>query len=110
MVSSADSFGLTVWLFGSVLRTRNPQDLDVLVVYQRRKDLESLRENLASIDSEPHLHLIAMTPDEEDEYRFCATTGAVLLFSETIRDLRHFLSWEDDSSLATARSSRLLHQ
>jgi hypothetical protein len=70
---------LQVWLFGSALRSQNPADLDVLLVYVDRPSVLALR-NMHPWDSFcPPCHLIAMTPLELTEYDFIATTGAVRL-------------------------------
>lgn len=68
-----------LWVFGSMLRTEHPRDLDVLIIYTNPKhvtDLYGAREWEATL---PPLHFIAMTPDEEHDYRFIEGTGAVLL-------------------------------
>jgi hypothetical protein len=68
--------GLTVWLFGSALTTARPFDLDVLLVYKDRADVIALRGADWWMDFDPPLHIIAMTPDEEEQYQFIAVTGA----------------------------------
>lgn len=69
--------GLTVWAFGSMLRTRAPRDLDVLVVYDDRADVIALRAMKLWEVNVPVVDLIATTPDEEKHYEFIKTTGAV---------------------------------
>ncbi len=70
---------LQVWLFGSALRSEDPADLDVLVVYEDRSSVLALRKMQPWEDSCPPCHLIAMTLLEVTEYDFIATTGAVRL-------------------------------
>ncbi|KFU75415.1 hypothetical protein BB31_41655 [Amycolatopsis lurida NRRL 2430] len=70
---------LQLWVFGSMLRTEHPRDLDVLIIYtdpQHVTDLYRMRLWEATL---PPLHFIAMTADEERDYRFIEVTGAVLL-------------------------------
>jgi hypothetical protein len=50
--------------------------LDVLVVYEDRADVVTLREAGWWDNFEPPMHIIAMTPQEENYYQFIATTGA----------------------------------
>jgi hypothetical protein len=70
---------LQVWLFGSALRSDNPADLDVLLVYEDRSSVVVLRKMHPWEDFCPPCHLIAMTPLEVTEYDFIATTQAVRL-------------------------------
>lgn len=67
---------LEVWLFGSALTSAAPADLDVLVVYEDRADVVTLRGAGWWENFEPPMHIIAMTPQEEHHYQFIATTGA----------------------------------
>ncbi|MDQ6671235.1 MAG: hypothetical protein M3069_10880 [Chloroflexota bacterium] len=68
---------LQVWLFGSVLRSEDPADLDVLLVYEDRSFVLALRKMQSWEDFCLPFHLIAMTPLEVAEYEFIARTGAV---------------------------------
>lgn len=70
---------LEVWLFGSALRSEDPADLDVLLVYQNRRSVVALRDTYPWEDCLPPFHLIAMTPREVVEYDFIATTNALRL-------------------------------
>jgi predicted nucleotidyltransferase len=70
---------LQVWLFGSVLRSDEPADLDILLVYEDRFSVVKLRRTLAWENYRPPFHIIAMTPLEVTEYDFIETTGAVRL-------------------------------
>lgn len=68
-----------VWLFGSVLRSDHPADLDVLVVYRNRADVVALRAADWWQECEPPLDIIAMTRAEEQHLAFVAGTRAVRL-------------------------------
>lgn len=76
---AAHAEGLQVWLFGSALRISEPADLDVLLVYECREDVVSLRRHRAWEAFDPPCHIIAMTPLEVEEYEFISTTGALRL-------------------------------
>jgi predicted nucleotidyltransferase len=69
-----------VWLFGSALRRDHPTDLDLLVIYQNREDVVTLRGADWWQECAPPLDIIAMTPGEERELAFIAGTHAVRLF------------------------------
>jgi predicted nucleotidyltransferase len=80
LVNAATGLGaLQVWLFGSALRDAKPSDLDVLVVYRDRATVVALRNAEFWEDYSPPCDIIAMTPSEESEYDFVATTSAVRL-------------------------------
>lgn len=70
---------LQVWLFGSALRSIEPADLDILLVYQDRSSVAKLRNIQPWGEFFPPCHIIAMTPLEVAEYDFIATTSAVRL-------------------------------
>jgi hypothetical protein len=70
---------LEVWLFGSALCSPDPADLDVLVLYEERADVQALRSASRWQHRDPPLHIIAMTAGEERFYGFKAVTGAVRL-------------------------------
>lgn len=76
----ADNFPeLEVWAFGSMLRSKRPSDLDVLIIYEARSDLAALRDMVLWEVTVPPVDIIAMTPDEEKHYQFIKITGAQLL-------------------------------
>ena len=76
----ADRFpGLEVWAFGSMRRSDRPHDLDVLIVYDDREDLNALRDMGLWEVTAPTVEIIAMTPDEEHHYQFIKRTGALRL-------------------------------
>ena len=77
----ADNFpGLEVWAFGSMFRSKSPSDLDVLIIYEARSDLATLRDMvLWEVTVPPPVEIIAMTPDEEKHYQFIEITAAQLL-------------------------------
>jgi hypothetical protein len=67
---------LQIWVFGSMLCTPHPRDLDVLILYRDPKhvtDLYAMRLWEATL---PLLDFIAMTPDENRDYNFIEVTGA----------------------------------
>lgn len=70
---------LQVWLFGSALRSDDPTDLDILLVYEDRSSVAALRKIQQWGDSCPPFHFIAMTSLEVTEYDFITTTRAVRL-------------------------------
>jgi hypothetical protein len=70
---------LEVWLFGSALYSLDPGDLDVLVMYENRADVVTLRSLRCWRHLDPPLHLIAMTAGEEQFYDFKAVTAAIRL-------------------------------
>lgn len=67
---------LEVWLFGSALHSVEPGDLDILIMYENRKDVVALRSLRCWEHLDPPLHLIAMTASEERFYDFKAVTSA----------------------------------
>ncbi|MFS8102709.1 nucleotidyltransferase domain-containing protein [Lentzea alba] len=71
--------GLQVWVFGSTLRSSQPNDLDVLVIYQDRAEVDELRKMGWWEISVPPMDIIAMTEDEEQHYGFITETGAACL-------------------------------
>lgn len=68
--------GLEVWLFGSALRRPDPEDLDILLVYDDRERVVALRTAEPWKHFSPPCHFIAMTRTELNEYDFVATTQA----------------------------------
>lgn len=77
--AAKDLQSLEVWLFGSALRSDSPADLDVLLVYEDRSAVVALRSVNCWEEHHPPFHIIAMTPQEVDEYAFIKTTRAVRL-------------------------------
>ena len=69
--------GLEVWLFGSALKRADPEDLDILLVYDDRETVAALRAAEPWDQFCPPCSFIAMTRSELKEYDFIATTGAV---------------------------------
>jgi predicted nucleotidyltransferase len=70
-----------VWAFGSMLRTEEPNDLDILVLYDDPDNVVALRASGLWEVNVPPVDIIAMTRDEEHHYRFIETTGAIRLHS-----------------------------
>jgi hypothetical protein len=69
--------GLEVWLFGSAINRADPDDIDVLLVYDDREKVLALRGAEPWDEFCPPCSFIAMTRNELKEYDFIATTGAV---------------------------------
>ncbi|MFC8535271.1 nucleotidyltransferase family protein [Streptomyces sp. NPDC057249] len=68
--------GMEIWVFGSMLRSEQPRDLDVLIIYACRGDVDSIR-NMGYWElSLPPVEIIAMTRDEESHYDFIRMTNA----------------------------------
>jgi hypothetical protein len=70
---------MEVWAFGSMLRPIDPSDLDILIVYRDRANVELLRSEVLWELSIPPVHIIAMDHDEQRYYRFIEETGALCL-------------------------------
>jgi hypothetical protein len=68
---------LVLYLFGSVARNcLVVVDLDVLAIYEREDSLRAFRTEAMGMDLTLPLHLIAMTPAEEQHYQFIARSDA----------------------------------
>ncbi|RKT78674.1 hypothetical protein DFJ68_2123 [Terracoccus luteus] len=63
-------------MFGSVLTSLTPADLDVLLLYQDPADIKAIRSVRAWDDESPPINIIAMTPQEESDYAFIRGTRA----------------------------------
>jgi predicted nucleotidyltransferase len=62
---------LRLYLFGSVAQgSQNPDDLDVLAIYEREDSIQHFRDRTAEMNLALPLHLIAMTLFEEAFYQF----------------------------------------
>ncbi|MER8116485.1 nucleotidyltransferase domain-containing protein [Streptomyces sp. NPDC094031] len=68
--------GMEIWVFGSMLRSEQPRDLDVLIIYGCREDVTSIRKMGYWELSLPPVEIIAMTRDEESHYDFINITNA----------------------------------
>lgn len=67
---------MEIWAFGSMLRSGQPRDLDVLIIYSRREDVAGIRKMGFWELSLPPVEIIAMTRDEESHYDFIKITNA----------------------------------
>ena len=67
---------MEIWAFGSMLRSGQPRDLDVLIIYRRREDVAGIRKMGFWELSLPPVEIIAMTRDEESHYDFIKITNA----------------------------------
>ncbi|WP_216215716.1 hypothetical protein [Amycolatopsis aidingensis] len=67
---------LQVWGFGSMLQTGHPRDLDVLIIYTNPDHVTDLYAARLWETTLPMLDVIAMTADEDRDYRFIESTGA----------------------------------
>lgn len=68
--------GVELWLFGSALTSLTPGDLDVLLLYQDLRDIETIRSAHPWEDEIPPIHITAMTRQEESDYGFIRGTRA----------------------------------
>jgi predicted nucleotidyltransferase len=75
--------GLEIWAFGSMLRSSEPHDLDVLIIYDDANDVVAMRERQLWEVTLPPVDIIAMTRDEEIHYDFVEVTRAVRLHPPT---------------------------
>jgi predicted nucleotidyltransferase len=71
---------IDLYLFGSALSSAEPNDIDVLVVYRSLATLNRFKDLTDELELSPLLHIVAMTTDEEKQYDFVRTTGAVPLY------------------------------
>lgn len=77
--AAADLHGVEVWAFGSMLKRHDPNDLDILVIYEDRNDLLALRNYELWEVQLPPVEIIAMTTCEERHYDFISITAAIRL-------------------------------
>ena len=72
----------TKWyLFGSLTRHLSfPNDVDLLIIYQKDEDRILLRECLKSLPKFPPVHLLLMNKDEAEETKFVQLQKAVKIF------------------------------
>ena len=68
--------GVEIWVFGSMLWSEHPNDLDVLIIYTRLEDVISIQGMGLWEVVRPPVEIIAMTHDEEIHYDFIKVTGA----------------------------------
>lgn len=77
LCSYAEQFpDLEIWVFGSMLRSDHPRDLDILIIYVNPADVTALLATRLWEVALPVIDIIAMTPDEDQHYRFIESTGA----------------------------------
>jgi predicted nucleotidyltransferase len=76
---AANLHGIEVWAFGSMLRSDEPHDLDILILYENRDDVTALRNQELWEVCLPPVDIIAMTASEQKHYNFISITGAVRL-------------------------------
>lgn len=72
--------GLEMWLFGSAVNSRDPNDIDVLLIYSDLASVGAVRAQRWWADEDPPIHIIAMTEAEATEYDFIAATRAKRLW------------------------------
>lgn len=58
------------YIFGSLLRTQNPNDIDLLVLYKIHKDISIIKKYLYRLANNYPLHCLFLTFDEEIEFNF----------------------------------------
>jgi len=71
---------LNCYLFGSVLTSNYPNDIDVLVLYSNLKQLDGFKEKIKSLKKEFPLHLNYFTFSEEEELKFVKNQNAEQIF------------------------------
>lgn len=80
--SLVETSSLDCYLFGSILT--NPtqaNDVDILIVYDNRKNVENVKQQLKSLFVNMPLHLIFFTRLEEQELDFVKQQKAEKVFS-----------------------------
>jgi predicted nucleotidyltransferase len=81
----------SVHLFGSALSSSDPQDVDLLVVYDRHTvrptDAGRLRDTIVSLlgpTTAPPIHIVLLTREEETSTHFAASENAEILFTRSV--------------------------
>jgi predicted nucleotidyltransferase len=70
--------GLDLYLFGSAARNfEGARDVDILAIYDNSETVRAFRRLIEERSSFPPFHLVALTPREEEFYRFIRGVGAV---------------------------------
>jgi hypothetical protein len=67
---------IEVYVFGSVLHSSTPADIDLVAVYRHRSCLDKFRERMSHCAGEYLLDVTAMTPTELEGSGFFARSGA----------------------------------
>ncbi|WP_149444929.1 nucleotidyltransferase domain-containing protein [Mycolicibacterium sp. P9-22] len=78
---AAEYPGIEIWAFGSMMRSEEPNDLDILILYNNHDDVTALRSAELWEVALPPVEIIAMTASEQMHYDFISLTGAVRLHS-----------------------------
>lgn len=79
LVALAEKYSskLALYIFGSTSKgVANPNDIDLLVIYESDEDIRNFRLESEQLDLLFPLHLIAMTTAEESHYRFIHRSAA----------------------------------
>jgi hypothetical protein len=68
------------YIFGSILRRCDPNDIDVLIIYERLNEPKLIRASLGTLIFPIPLHLLFMTEEEVEETQFLTRWPNLLLF------------------------------
>lgn len=71
---------LNCYLFGSVLTSNHPNDIDILVLYDNLRQLEGFKEKIKPLKKVFPLHLNYFTFSEEKELNFVKNQNAEQIF------------------------------
>jgi len=72
---------IDVYIFGSVIYSNLPNDIDVLIVYSDMHELPTIKHQLVQMSLEYPLDIYYMTPEEVKELDFINVTQAIELSS-----------------------------
>jgi hypothetical protein len=68
------------YVFGSAMRGKQqPNDIDVLLIYERQDDRRALVHDMRGMNLSTPLHVISMTPEEQEHYDFIRGQDARLI-------------------------------
>lgn len=68
------------YLFGSVLKSKFFNDVDVLIIYKNRNHIIPLKKMLVELSKKYPLHIIYLTHPEEKEFNFIKEQSAYKIF------------------------------
>lgn len=73
------------YLFGSALhKSKVPSDIDLLIIYRDEADAYRIRNGIFTLKAKYPLHLLFMTPTEEEEIDFINSESCVQFFPKTL--------------------------
>lgn len=69
---------IQIFLFGSILdELVSAMDIDVLVIYNKTSDTKVIDDMLSAVSFRLPIHVVYMTPKEEQELNFIETQNAI---------------------------------